>query len=78
MVVKIKMTGTSLVSRVKTTAGTGHNNSKKHCKNSKKTTRKTTSAFKRIFAKLDKLQRYTIEDELNIDAGKHVLVMYLN
>ena len=34
MAVKIKMADTSLVSRVKTTAGTRRNNSKKHSKNS--------------------------------------------
>ena len=55
---KIKMADTSLVSRVKTTAGTRPKNSKKHSKkhskNSKKTTRRATSAIWRIFAKLDK------------------------
>ena len=29
----------------------------------------------RIFAELDK---HTIEDEVNIDAGKHVLAVFLN
>ena len=51
---KIKMEDTSLVSRVKTTAGTRRNNSKKHSKNSKKTTRRATSAIWRIFEELDK------------------------
>ena len=50
---------------------------KKHRKNSKKTTRRATSAIWRIFAELDKPD-YTIEDKLNIDAGKHVLAMFLN
>ena len=70
------MADISLVSRVRTTAGTRRNNSLKHGKNSKKTTQKATSAIWRIFAELDKL--YTVEDELNIDAGKHVLAMFLN
>ena len=38
LAVKIKMADTSLVSRVKTTAGTRRNHSKKHSKNSKTTT----------------------------------------
>ena len=42
-------------------------------KNSNKTTRRVTSAIGRIF-----VETYTIEDKLNIDAGKHVLVMSLN
>ena len=50
---KIKMADTSLVSRVKTTAGTRRNNSK----NSKKTTRRAASAIWRIFAELDKPKR---------------------
>ena len=49
------MEDTSLVSRVKTTAGTRRNNSKKkHSKNSEKTTRRATSAIWRIFEELDK------------------------
>ena len=67
----------SLVSRVRTTAGTRRNNSQKHGKNSKKTTRRATSPIWRIFAELDKPKR-TIEDELNSDTGKHVLAMFLN
>ena len=54
---KIKIAETSLVSRVKPTAGTRYNNSKKHSKNSKKTTRRATSAICRIFADLDKPRR---------------------
>ena len=54
MVVKAKMADTSLVSRVRTTAGTRRNNSYKHSKNSKKTTRRATSAVWRIFGELDK------------------------
>ena len=54
MVVKMKMADTSLVSRVKTTAGTKRNNSKKYSKNRKKTTRRAISAIWRIFAELDK------------------------
>ena len=48
LVVKIK------TARVKTTAGTRRNNSKKHSKNSTKTTRRATPAIWRIFAELDK------------------------
>jgi len=49
----------------------------KNSKNSKKTTRRATSAIWRIFAKLDRTKR-TLEDKLNIDAGKLVLAMFLN
>ena len=56
-VVKTKMENTSLVSRVRTTAGTRRNNGWKHSKNSKKTTRRATSAIWRIFAELDKPKR---------------------
>ena len=56
-VVKTKMADTSLVSRVRTTAGTRRNNGLKHSKNSKKTTRRATPAIWRIFAELDKLKR---------------------
>ena len=48
---------------------------KKYSKNSKKITRRATSAIWIIFAELDKT--YTIEDKLNVDAGKHVLAMFL-
>ena len=48
---------------------------KKYSKNSKKTTRRATSAIWIIFAELDKT--YTIEDKLNVDADKHVLAMFL-
>ena len=52
------MADTSLVSRVRTTAGTRRNNGSKHSKNSKiKTTRRATSAVWRIFAELDKPKR---------------------
>ena len=44
----------SLVSRVRTTAGTRRSNGYKHSKNSKNTTRKAASAIRRIFAELDK------------------------
>ena len=47
------MADTSLVSRVRTIAGTR----RKNCKNSKKTTRGATSAIWRIFAELDKPKR---------------------
>ena len=46
--------------------------------NSKKTTRRATTAIWGIFAELDKPKTYTIEDNLNIDAGKLVLAMFLN
>ena len=49
-----KMEDISLVSRVRTTAGTRRNSSHKHGKNSKKTTRRATSPVWRIFAELDK------------------------
>ena len=68
----------SIVSRVRTTAGTRRNNSPKHGKNSKKTTRRATSPIWRIFAELDKPKRTLSKTELNIDAGKHVLAMFLN
>ena len=49
------MADISLVSRVRTTAGTRRNNYiQKHGKNSKKTTQRATSAIWRIFAELDK------------------------
>ena len=54
MVMKKKMADISLVSRVRTTAGTRRNNGQKHSKNSKKTTRNATSAIWRIFAEMDK------------------------
>ena len=56
-VVKTKMADTSLVSRVRTAAGTRRNNGQKHSKNSKKATRGATSAIWRIFAELDKPKR---------------------
>ena len=56
-VVKTKMADTSLVSRVRTTAGTRRNNGKKRGKNNKKTTRRATSAIWRKFAELDKPKR---------------------
>ena len=51
------MADTSLVSRVRTTAGTRQNNAKKDSENSKKPTRRATSAIWRIFAELDKPKR---------------------
>ena len=64
------MADISLVSRVRTTAGTRRNNYiQKHGKNSKKTTRKATSAIWRIFAELYKPKRTLSKTELNIDAG---------
>ena len=56
-VVKTKMADTSLVSRVRTAAGTTPNNGWKQSKNNKKTTRRATSAISRIFAELDKPKR---------------------
>ena len=56
LVVKTKMADTSLVSRVKTIAGTRRSNIKKHSKNSK-TTWKATSAIWRIFEEVDKPKR---------------------
>ena len=57
MVVKKKMADISLVSIARTAAGTRRNDSKKHGKNSKKTTRRMTFAIWRIFAELDKPKR---------------------
>ena len=54
---KTKMVDTSLLSRVRTTAGTWRNNGWKHSKNSKKTTRRVTFAIWRIFVELDKPKR---------------------
>ena len=51
------MADISLVLRVRTTAGTNRNNTNKHGKNRKKTTRKATSGIWRIFAELDKPKR---------------------
>ena len=51
-VVKTKMAGTSLVLRVRNTAGTRRNNGQKHSKNSE-----GDSAIWRIFAELDKPKR---------------------
>ena len=51
---------------------------RKHSKNTKKTTRWNISAIWRIFAALNNplspnlADKQTIEDELNIDEGKHV------
>ena len=45
-------------------------------KNSKKTTRRATSAIWRIFAELDKPKRTL--SKINIDAGTHVLAVFLN
>ena len=74
MVVKTKLADISLVSRVRTTAGTRRNNTYKHSKNSKKTTRRTTSAIWRILEELDKPKRTLSNMNLtSIDAGKHVL-----
>ena len=53
MVVKTKKVDISLISRVRTR----RNNSYKHGKNSKKTTRRVTSAIWRIFAELNNPKR---------------------
>ena len=57
MVVKKKKADISLVSRVRATAGTRQNNSEKHGKNSKNTTRRATSVIWSIFAELGKPKR---------------------
>ena len=67
------MADMSLFSRVRTK----RNNSKKLGKNSKKTTRRATAAIWRIFAELNN-PRCTVENELKIVGGKHVLAMFLN
>ena len=54
----------------------------KHSKNSKRTTQWTTSAIWKIFAVLSNplspklADKQAIEDELNIDGGKHVLACF--
>ena len=70
------MADTSLVSRVKTTAGTRRNDSKKT--QQKQQERRATSAIWRISAELDKPKRKLSKINLNIDAGKLVLAMFLN
>ena len=76
---KKKMADISLVSRVRTTAETRRSNSYKHSKNSKKTTRRATSAIWGIFAELDKPKRtlWRWTEHRGIDGGKHVLAMFL-
>ena len=54
---KKKKADISLVSRVRATAGTRQNNSEKHGKNSKNTTRRATSVIWSIFAELGKPKR---------------------
>ena len=51
------MADISLVSRVRTTAGTRRNNSEKHGKKQQKDNSEATSATWRIFAELDKPKR---------------------
>ena len=54
----------------------------KQSKNSKKTTQWTTSVIWRIFAVLNNplnpklANKQAIEDELNIDGGKHILACF--
>ena len=52
-----KKNGGHFVSIARTAAETRRNDSKKHGKNSKKTTRRATFAIWRIFAELDKPKR---------------------
>ena len=66
LVVKKKMANISLVSRVRTTAGTRRDNNEKHDINSKKTTRRATSAFWRIFAELDKPRSTVTVSKMNL------------
>ena len=55
----------------------------KHSKNSKNTTRRTTSAIWRIFEELNNplspnlVDKQAIEDELNVNGSKHVLASQL-
>ena len=71
------MANTSLISRVRTTAGTRRNNSLKHSKTSKKTTRRATFAIWRIlFCGAGQTETYTIEDELNTDGGINFLAVF--
>ena len=57
--------------------------SEKHSKNSKNTTRRTTSAILRIFEELNNPlsphlgDKQAIEDELNVNGSKHVLAFKL-
>ena len=79
MVVKIKMVDTSLISRVKTTAATRRNNSKKHSKKLKEDNSEGGNiCYLENICGAGQTQMHTIQDEFNIDAGKHVLVMFLN
>ena len=70
------MADISLVSRINTTAGT-----RRIAKNMAKTARRQLGGRHLLFGEY--LRSWTnlndtIEDELNIDAGKHVLAMFLN
>ena len=77
MVVKTKIADTSLVSRVRTTAGTRQDNSYKHSKNSKKTTRRATSAIWRIFAELDKPKGALLKMNLtSMQVSMYCLISY--
>ena len=66
------MADISLVLRVRTTAGTRRNSGEKHSKNSKKTTRRATSAIWRIFAELDKPKHTLSQMNLTVDGSMEV------
>ena len=70
------MADISLVSRVRTTAGTRRNN-KTWQKQQEDNSEGDICYLENIFG-AGQTYTYSIEDELNIDAGKHVSAMFLN
>ena len=70
------MADISLVSRVRTTAGTRRYNSKNMAKTARRQLRGRHLLFGEYLRSWTNLT-VTIKDELNIDAGKHVLAMFL-
>ena len=79
MDVRTKWWNISFVSRGKNRRTIGE----KHSKNSKNTTRRTTSAIWGIFEELNNplspnpVDKQAIEDELNVNGSKHVLAFQL-
>ena len=77
MVVKAKMADTSLVSRVRTIAGTRQITAKNIAKTARRQLGGRPLLFGEYLRSWTNLN-VTIEDELNIDAGNHVSAMFLN
>ena len=71
---KTKLADTSLVSRVRTTAGTRRNNGQKQREDNSE----GDICYLPNICGAGQTQTCTIEDKLNIDAGKHVLAMFFN